>query len=310
MPGDSPTDAVLGALRRINADTLFVNQTNYSTINVDLVVDRTASGWVQVDNKTIDLNSIEACYLRPQDFRRFPEMRGRDRNDPAWQHAMRVEDRLLSWTEVTNSIVVNRPSDMSSNNSKPYQAEIIRSSGFATPETLITTDPDAVTEFWRVHREVIYKSISGIRSIVRRLDHVLHDARLSNVANCPTQFQQYIPGVDWRIHVVGEQVFGCEILSEADDYRYAASQGLSVTIRSCTKLDKKLAERCLQLARRCRLIVAGLDLRLTPAGEWYCFEVNPSPGFTYYQAITGDPIDDAIAKLLTCRTNWRAHKSS
>jgi D-alanine-D-alanine ligase-like ATP-grasp enzyme len=39
-------------------------------------------------------------------------------------------------------------------------------------------------------------------------------------------------------------------------------------------------------------------MRRTDEGEWYCFEINPSPGFTYYQNATGAPIDAAIAKLL------------
>jgi D-alanine-D-alanine ligase-like ATP-grasp enzyme len=46
------------------------------------------------------------------------------------------------------------------------------------------------------------------------------------------------------------------------------------------------------------LLVAGIDLRRTPDGRWSCFEVNPSPGFTYYQDKTGHPIDQAIAELL------------
>jgi glutathione synthase/RimK-type ligase-like ATP-grasp enzyme len=297
---DSPTEAVLGALRRLKADIAFVDQTSYSDIDVDVAADPTVSGSIRLKHKTFRLDTIEACFLRPQDFRRLTEMQGRGRNDPAWQHAMTVEDRLLSWTEVTNSLVINRPSDMSSNNSKPYQAEIIRASGFATPETLITTDADAVSEFWRTHRDVVYKSISGIRSIVRRLDDAIHRARLPNVANCPTQFQQYIHGTDWRVHVVGEQVFACEIISKADDYRYAAQQGFPVEIRA-RPLEEDLVARCVALAKQCRLVVAGLDLRRTLAGEWYCFEVNPAPGFTYYQAVTGEPIDDAIAKVLTSR---------
>jgi glutathione synthase/RimK-type ligase-like ATP-grasp enzyme len=46
------------------------------------------------------------------------------------------------------------------------------------------------------------------------------------------------------------------------------------------------------------LPLAGIDLRRTPEGEWYCFEVNPSPGFTWFQDSTGDAIDQAIADLL------------
>ena len=30
--------------------------------------------------------------------------------------------------------------------------------------------------------------------------------------------------------------------------------------------------------------VAGIDLRRTPAGEWFCFEVNPSPAFSWFDA--------------------------
>jgi glutathione synthase/RimK-type ligase-like ATP-grasp enzyme len=299
---DSPTGAVLAALRRIKADVAFVDQTSYSDIALDLVVDSTISGLIRLKDKIFQLDSIEACFLRPQDFRRLREMQTRGRDDRAWQHAMIIENRLLSWTEVTKCLVVNRPCAMSSNNSKPYQAEIIRASGFATPETLITTDADAVTEFWRAHREVVYKSISGIRSIVRRLDHEVHHARLPNVANCPTQFQRYIHGNDWRVHVVGEQVFACEIISKADDYRYAAQQGFPVEIKA-RRLDEELMARCVALTKKCQLIVAGLDLRRTPEGEWYCFEVNPAPGFTYYQAATGQPIDEAIANVLTSRGN-------
>jgi hypothetical protein len=42
------------------------------------------------------------------------------------------------------------------------------------------------------------------------------------------------------------------------------------------------------------LIVAGIDLRLSNN----CFEINPSPGFTYYQRLTGHRIDESIAHLL------------
>ena len=44
--------------------------------------------------------------------------------------------------------------------------------------------------------------------------------------------------------------------------------------------------------------LAGIDLRLTDDGRWFCFEVNPSPGFTYYEQATGQPIARSIARLL------------
>ena len=46
------------------------------------------------------------------------------------------------------------------------------------------------------------------------------------------------------------------------------------------------------------MLVAGIDLRLTPNDELFCFEVNSSPGFTFYEDSTGQPIAAAIADLL------------
>jgi len=46
------------------------------------------------------------------------------------------------------------------------------------------------------------------------------------------------------------------------------------------------------------LAVAGIDLRRTPEDEWYCFEVNPSPAFSFYEEATHQPIAEAIAALL------------
>jgi glutathione synthase/RimK-type ligase-like ATP-grasp enzyme len=102
--------------------------------------------------------------------------------------------------------------------------------------------------------------------------------------------------------VVGEEVFACEILSEATDYRYAARQGTDVEIRP-SEIPEDCADRCRRLAAAMELVVAGVDLRRTPDGAWYCFEVNPSPGFTYYQEASDQPIDEAIARLLAAGTS-------
>ena len=60
---------------------------------------------------------------------------------------------------------------MASNGSKPYQAQLIQAAGFRVPRTLVTNDPDTVREFAAELRgEVIYKSASGARSIVRKLE--------------------------------------------------------------------------------------------------------------------------------------------
>jgi glutathione synthase/RimK-type ligase-like ATP-grasp enzyme len=207
-----------------------------------------------------------------------------------------VDLKLWAWADEAPVRVVNRPSAMASNSSKPYQATMIERAGFRVPDTLITTDPEAAAEFWDRHGQVIYKSVSGVRSVVSRLGPQ-HRGRLSDVIWCPTQFQAYVPGRDHRVHVVGDDVFAVEVLSEADDYRYASVQHSSCELRS-TGLPSEIADRARVTARALDLPVCGIDLRFTPDGAWYCFEVNPSPCFTYYEHYTRQPIAETIAARL------------
>jgi D-alanine-D-alanine ligase-like ATP-grasp enzyme len=86
-------------------------------------------------------------------------------------------------------------------------------------------------------------------------------------------------------------------VTDAEDYRYAGRSGHSIDIRACT-LEPELVERCCRLATALDLPFAGIDLRRTRDGRWYCFEVNPSPGFTFYQEATGQRIAEAVAILL------------
>jgi RimK-like ATP-grasp domain len=116
--------------------------------------------------------------------------------------------------------------------------------------------------------------------------------RPSLESNVPAQ-----PGTDFRVHVLDEHVFATEIRSHGDDYRYAALTGSDPELRAA-RLPDDVAASCCRVARALRLTFAGIDLRRTPAGEWYCFEANPSPGFSYYQKSTGQLIDLAVARYL------------
>jgi hypothetical protein len=300
VPEDSPLAAVHNALQRRGAPVEFLDQREVLATEVELCVDADIQGVLQIGDRKSDLGAITAVYLRPYDWRHLPDIEKAGPGSPAWRHALGVQDALLCWLELTSAQVINRLTAMAVNNSKPLQVCLIRSLGFDIPDTLITTDPGTAQEFWEKHGTVIYKSISSVRSIVSRLtpDHV---HRLGDISWCPTQFQRYIPGYDYRVHVVGDEIFACEIISEADDYRYATRQGMHVDIRSYD-LPRDCADRCRELAAAMDLAVAGIDLRRTPEGQWYCFEVNSSPAFTYFQGATGQPIDEAIAKLLIERS--------
>ncbi len=204
---------------------------------------------------------------------------------------------LMALLEDLPCAVVNRLGGGMSNNSKAYQALLVRQCGLLTPPTLVTNDPEAAHRFYEdCQGEVIYKSLSGIRSIVRRLDPE-QLPRLSLLRHGPAQFQSFIPGVNIRVHTVGDQLFATRVHSESVDYRYARSEGRDVEMEPAI-LPSPIAESCLRLAHQLNLLMTGIDLKETPSGDFYCFEVNPCPGFLYYERHTGQPISMALANLL------------
>ena len=292
VPGDGPLDCLHAALQRIDADVRLLDQRGSAEMHVELTVgaDGKMCGTIEDSLGEIDLSCVGAAYVRPVDT---ATACGTAATDPAFARAMAADAALIAWADLAAAYTVNRPQAMAANNSKPYQLAQIARFGFAVPNTLVTTDVAAVRRFRERHGRVIYKSVSGVRSIVSQLV----DDECADVANCPTQFQEYIPGVDVRVHVVGDQILSVRVVSEADDYRYAFRSGCDVAM-DVIELPTDVAERCRIMAAAMELHLAGVDLRHTPTGQWYCLEVNPSPGFSYYEAITGQPISAAVAGLL------------
>jgi hypothetical protein len=295
IAGDGPLVAVREALDRLGAAYAFLDQCRLDDVALELTIGKRVEGWIRLrpGEHPLELDRIGSFYLRPYDSQRLIELTAGDTGQ-----ALAIDRALMTWAESMLGLVVNRPSAMWSNNSKPYQAQLIRRLGFRVPDTLVTTDPRAARAFRRLHGRVVYKSLSGIRSIVTQLS-LDHLARLDDLASCPTQFQAYVPGEDYRIHVVGKQVFATLVRSSADDYRYPSrgDTGATTTLEAAS-ISATLRRACLRLSAGLGLAVSGIDLRHSPAGDWYYFEVNPSPGFSHYEEATGQPIAEAVARLL------------
>jgi glutathione synthase/RimK-type ligase-like ATP-grasp enzyme len=256
-------------------------------------------GTIARSDWTLDLSDITGVYVR------FLGPEGRlPLNVPSeTAEALRAEADagLMAVLEDLPCPVVNRVAGGMSNNSKPYQALVLRRAGLRVPPTLVTNNAEAAREFYRTHGSVIYKSASGVRSIVRRLE-ADSLGRLELLRDGPAQFQAYVPGDNVRVHTVGEQIFAVRVRSQAVDYRYAHRDGLTVEMEPTT-LPRAIVQACLRIARDLDLLFAGIDLKVTPDGDWYCFEVNPCPGFIYYERNSRLPISAALADLLHGATN-------
>jgi hypothetical protein len=297
IPSESPMAMVRARLEELGAAYLMLNQREVANARlIYKVSDRAVSGELWLHQQLYKLEDIRGVYTRLMDDQSLPEMRDEPIRSPARLHCRAFHDALIQWMEITPARVVNRTEPMGTNSSKPYQAQLIRQHGFLTPETLITNDPQAVREFHAQHARVIYKSISSVRSIVQTLD-VKDYPRLQSIRWCPTQFQVFVEGDNVRVHVVGRDVFATRIRTDVTDYRYARHQGREAELVEWA-LDGELEKRCVKLAHALSLPFAGIDLKITPDDEVYCFEVNPCPGFSYYESYTRQPISYALARYL------------
>jgi hypothetical protein len=291
VDADTPMELIRRRLDAAHQRYVFLNQADVLDLDVEIRYEPQPVGWIAVDGVRHDLHDFTAFYLRPYDFRQFPDFVDVAPSSEEWHHAVRFEDILCGYADVAPLVVVNRPSAMQANNSKPYQCSLIEGLGFRIPRTLLTTVPTAVPEFARECDGLIYKSISGQRSIVRGLA-ADDGARLGDVRWCPTQFQEQIPGDDYRVHVVDGATFATRVRSSATDYRYGRAA------YEPAEVPEDVSRRCVSVAGSMGLPLAGIDLRKTPDGEWYCFEVNPCPAYSCYEMATGQPISGAVAALL------------
>jgi len=301
IPSEAPLALAIEAAERLGLPHVVFNQRESRGAQLVLRFDGDdADGTLHTRGDTHRLSGFSGIYTRMIHPAQLPEFRpasARLADEAGARRAMAAADVLEQWTQIAPCRVANRPRPMVSNASKPYQAQLIARAGFAIPPTVVTNSRDVLAAFEAEHGRVIYKSISGERSIVQELTEAVRP-RLRHLRSLPTQFQAVIAGDDVRVHVVDREVFATQISTTATDYRYAHRQGSEATL-SAVELPADVAERCVRLAALLELPFCGIDLKRTPAGEYYCFEANPSPAYSYYQESTGQPIADALVRWLS-----------
>jgi hypothetical protein len=297
IPGESPLELIADALDEISHPYVVFNQRFFDHVEINYVVSKgIIEGELVLDKEIYRLEDFIGVYNRMVSYQTIPEFKSLDKNGEAYNHCERLHQHLFNWMDIAPCNVVNRNFYMSSNSSKPYQMMLIAKNGFLVPPTIITNDPDEAIAFKEKHGKVIFKSASGVRSIVNELDE-RYLVRLEMIKQCPTMFQKKLNGFNVRVHVVDDICFVTKILSESTDYRYAERDDQEVKLEEF-KLSPSLEKKCVKLSKELGLTFSGIDLMIDRNGDTYCLEVNPSPGFSYYENNTGQKISHAVAKYL------------
>ena len=102
------------------------------------------------------------------------------------------------------------------------------------------------------------------------------------------QLQEKIEGYDVRVHVIDRSFVAVKILTEADDYRYAAQQDIAVEYEE-VDCPQDLIIRAQEYMRKERLHFAGFDFRVD-GDNWVLLECNPMPGFDFYDKVVDGKI--------------------
>lgn len=304
IPSEPPVELAMEAAKKEGIPYVMLNQRNAHLYQLSIKFESNKiSGYIQIDGTDYHLDQFAGIYVRTMDNNFLPEMRNKVFHyvgDKNVAKSEQIHRQFLDWIEIAKCRVLNRPWDMLTNLSKPYQSQLISKAGFLVPHTMVTNIPARVKEFNSQHGSVIFKSISSVRSIVKDLDSE-RQADLKKVQFLPTQFQQKLCGTNIRVHVVGDVLFATRIECNVVDYRYAGRENENCNLIP-HELPDEVRNKCFKLAHFLNLPLCGIDLFLTEKNKYYCFEVNPSPGYSYYQQNTGQDIATAIVKWLNFGT--------
>ena len=144
-------------------------------------------------------------------------------------------------------------------------------------------------------KQVIVKSLSGVRSDVID-EKVFSDLDKSSLNHLPILFQHKIIGRDIRVHSLNSRFYAKVVLRKksTQSYRYQTHKD-----NLCDYLmSKPLKKICHELLESEQLNLAGIDFIIDEYKNYYCFEVNPGPGWSAYHADEDTRTDCFLLRIM------------
>ena len=257
--------------------------------------------YVRAGGKSFALDEVTSVWWRrPQapDLSRVTDPQVNLFTANEWQEAINGLWQLLDapW--------MNHPTYDDAASRKARQLRVAAEVGLKVPRTLITSDPSRARQFVddAGAGRVIFKTFSCTHAIWRetRLLKPEDIAHLDSVQVAPVIFQEFVPAeCDIRITAVGGQLFPAAIRSVARDGLIDFRMSVGDAAVSAEQLPQAIADKLLKLLKRLGLVYGAIDLRRTPDGEYYFFEVNTAGEFLFIEDRTKQPIAQAIADWLS-----------
>ncbi len=252
----------------------------------------TQLGYLTLPNgRELNIQNIHSVYWRNFSGVYVPELKDSRQQRVAYNDSMSTLRTLM---QVGSTKWINSWQAYQFHKEKPLQLSTARQVGATIPPTLISNNPQQVTEFCQNYEKVIFKPVyGGAHTQVVTKAHLEPQRLKMTLSLSPVTIQEYIPGTNIRSYVIADSVYSAEIRSPSVDFR----QDLEAELIPI-ELPDSIQKQCLAIAKAFMLEWTAIDWRVKPTGEYIFLEANPSPMFIHFERQTGFPITEKLVKLL------------
>ncbi|MEK7497576.1 MAG: MvdC/MvdD family ATP grasp protein [Patescibacteria group bacterium] len=307
---DPHADAVIAHLKRRGEIFLRFNTEDFpSKIKISLFKDNSSyKCHLDLPVGAFDVSKVSACWYRRPDPPQISEINSKIANNFAQKESLTFLSYL--WNSL-NCFWINHPQLTKPAENKIKQLNIASNLGLKIPHSLITNDPEKALQFYKAcDGNVVNKVISRGEIKNEEQTFFLYTNKIdkidlqsiNHVRLAPTFFQEYIQKkVEIRITIVGKKIFSVEIHSQSSDktkidWRH---YDFDKVPHFPHELPKEIREKCLALLEKFNLNFGTIDMVLTPKNEYVFLELNPNGQWLWLEHLTGLPISEAIANLLS-----------
>lgn len=324
---DPHTDDVIRALRQMGHEPIRLN-TNDIPLNVLIsfyITDHDYDGTIKItaNGRSIDITDIRSIWWRrPSDFPLPSNLSEQEREFAKTE----IQHTLNGLWASTDCYWMSFPSKIREASWKMGQLKRASQLGFEIPRTLITNDPNEALGFYDMcNGKVIYKVMSdpflgtgktpylavNQEPTVPRATYttLINEAELSmfdTVHTVPCQFQEYIDKkIELRVTVIGNEVFGAEIHSQAHQSTSVDWRNYDVTIPyQKADLPVEFTEKCINLVKSYGLNFSAMDFIVTDDKRFVFLENNPNGQFMFIEKLVPElKMTEALAACLIRGSN-------
>lgn len=309
-PGEEHTELVVAELARTGREVVQIDLADFPTrraIEARWGNSSEPEFWIEHDGRHVNLVHARAVWWRRvNNFLVDPSIHFGERSAFAQSETSQAVYGILD--SLSCPWVNPREADAAAHH-KPYQWTLAHQLGLNLPPTLVTTDVKAARAFIDSMRprRVVFKAFLAAIQEWRETRLVEQEDlnRLDLVRFAPVLFQQYVPGVDLRITMVGSQIFAAEIDVRNTSYEFDMRMVVGEGTMNAVTLPASVETKLRNLMQRLGLLYGAIDMRRTDDGEYVFLEVNPAGQWLFVEQRTGLPIAKALASYLSTLSEAR-----